>query len=191
MKKRNFFVNLFFSASIKRKEFQDLLDNLNTNLSQLERKIKEIEMIDNKVLAIIELFRLISPLQDEGGFSQQIEEIKKNNKNGNFDGRIKALEVLNLHIEKAGRGAMNRTTKGETVSVDNVFLGNLYGLFTHSARYWLNKKKELEATYRPDISKDPNGPVSVWYLINDHQCGRFVDSHATGIKKQIKLLKAA
>jgi hypothetical protein len=161
-------------------------------LRELEEKIKNIDAMDNKVEAIVQLFQVISPIQDAGGFSQQIFEMKKRNRNGKLNQKIEALEVLQLHVRNAGRSeyGINRTAEGEEVTADKVYLGNIFGLWTKSAAYWLQEREKLESNFRPDVSKDPQHPVSTWYLINDHQAGGFVKSHTEGILEQISILKA-
>lgn len=169
-----------------------LLETMKPKLNELEEELKKIDAMDNKVEAIVRLFQIISPLQDTGGFSQEIFELKKYNCNDKFNTQIKAIEVLQEHFQNAGRSAygINRTTRGEEITNEKVFLGNLFGLHTKTADYWLSEKSKLEKNFRRDISKNPEQPISEWYIINDHQCGNFVKSHTDGIIKQIQMLKS-
>lgn len=186
MKKVNFFSSLFFNS-------KKTIEKINPQLESLEAEMKKIEAMENRVEAIIRLFQVISPIQDAGGFSQEIFDLKKHNRNGKFDDQIEALEVLQAHFYNAGRSkyGINRTVKGEEITKEKVFLGNVFGLLTKTAAYWLSQKSILTKQFRPDVSKDAGTPVSNWYLINDYQCGSFVKSHTDGILEQIKVLKAA
>jgi len=185
MKKVNFFTGLFFSS-------KRVIENIQPKIQSLEEEMKKIDGMDNKVEAIVRLFQVISPIQDAGGFSQEIFDLKKHNRNGKLNVQIEALGVLQAHFHNAGRSeyGINRTAKGEEVTTEKVFLGNVFGLWTKTAAYWLSEKSKLEQTFRPDVSKNPEKPASNWYLINDYQCGGFVKSHTDGILEQIALLKA-
>jgi len=180
MKKVNFFTDLFNSS-------KRIIKNIQPELQSLEEEIKKIDAMDNKIEAIVRLFQIISPIQDAGGFSQEISILEKRKKVKSS--QIKALKALQKYFCTSGRAifGMNRTAVGEKVTAEKVFLGNVFGIFTKSAAYWLSKKSELEKTLRYDISKNP---VSNWYLINDYQCGEFVKNHTNGILEQIAVLKA-
>ena len=166
------------------------LKKIENDLNFLKKEIEEILKMDNKVEAIIRLFNVISPLEDKGGFSQTISKLQKKNY-GQLDQIISALEVLQLHFKNAGRSeyGFNRTKVVEEVTSAKVFLGDVFGIWTKPASYWLANQEECKKTLRRDVSKDPENPVSTWYLINDYQAGRFVKSHTDGILKQIFVLK--
>ncbi len=161
-------------------------------IQNLEAEIRTIGAMENKVEAIVRLFQIISPLEDEGGFNKEIGALKKRNWRGRFNTQIQALEVLQRHITNAGRDlyGFNRTKRGQEVAAHNVFLGGVFGLWDRSAAYWLAERSKLERTFRLDISKNPERPVSEWSLINDHMCEPFVRSHTEGILKQIEVLRA-
>lgn len=177
--KSNFFNNLFNSS-------KRTIKNIQPELQSLEEEIKKIDAMDNKIEAIVRLFQIISPIQDAGGFSQEISILESKKVKSS---QIKALKALQKYFCTSGRAifGMNRTAVGEKVTAEKVFLGNIFGIFTKPAAYWLSKKSELEKTLRYDISKNP---VSNWYLINDYQCGEFVKKHTNGILEQITVLKA-
>lgn len=184
MKKVNLFSSLFFSS-------KRVIENIQPKIQSLEEEMKKIDAMHNKVEAIVRLFQVISPIQDAGGFSQEIFDLKKHNRNGKLNVQIEALVILQTHFHNAGRSeyGINRTAKGEEITTEKVFLGNVFGLWTKTAAYWLSEKSKLEKTFCPDVSKDPEKPASNWYLINDYQCGGFVKSHTDGILEQIQVLK--
>ncbi len=166
------------------------MKKIENEINYLEKEMLEISKMDNKVEAIIRLFKVISPIQDNGGFSKTICELQKKNF-GQLDQIISALEVLQIHFRRAGRSeyGMNRTKVGEEVTSENVFLGNVFGIWTKSASYWLANQKECEKMLRGDVSKDSENPVSTWDIINEYQAGAFVKSHTRGILEQIAILK--
>jgi hypothetical protein len=165
---------------------------INEKAVMLQKQMQEISVMPNKVEAIVRLFQVISPLQDAGGFSDVITKLKKKNY-GQIDQEISALESLQSHFRSAGRNIFgyNRTKPGEEVTAQSVYLGDVFGLFTKTAAYWLSKQAELQKDYRRDISKDPNNPVTTWYCINDYQASPFVKHHTEGIIKSIELIKKA
>ena len=184
MKKVNFLSGLFVSS-------KKTLKRVESKIRNLDKKISIIDAMDNKVEAIVELFRVISPICDNGGLDQEIKDLNKCNWNGKYSKKLEALMSLQSHFENAGRSphGMNRTSKGEEVTADKVFLGNVFGLTTKPASYWQANKSKLEKSLRPDASKNPKNPISNWYLINNYQCGSFIESHTKSILEQISLLK--
>lgn len=168
------------------------IEPIKAKLLQLEVELELIAMAENKIEAVVKLFKIISPIQDEGAFSREISKLKKIDRKGKKGSMIAALEVIQKHCKNAGRceGGMNRTMFGEEVNAEKVYLGDIFGIWTKSAAYWLEKKEELKKNLCPDASKDPKKPLSTWYLINDYQCGSFIKSHANGILEQITIFKA-
>lgn len=170
------------------------LKKIEDELTALQKEMEEISKMDNKVEAIIRLFKVISPLQDKGGFAQTIFELQEKNY-GQLDQTISALEVLQKHFGNAGRSqyGINRTQPGEEVTSAKVFLGNVFGLWTKPASHWLENQKKLETEDSGVSPKMKSGReyISVWYCINDYQAGEFVQSHTVGILEQISILKKA
>jgi hypothetical protein len=170
------------------------LKKIENDLSNLKKEMEEISKMENKVKAIIRLFQVISPLQDNGGFSQTIFKLQGKNY-GQLDQIISALEVLQKHFKNAGRDrfGINRTQTGEEVTAAKVFLGDVFGIWTKPATFWLENQKRFE-TEDSGVSPKPESGreyISVWYCINDYQAGGFVQSHTKGILEQISFLKAA
>ena len=153
--------------------------------------MKMIGAMENKVEALVGLFKVISPLQDQGGFSEELWELKRKNRRGKYDRQVEALGSLQAYIRNAGRSlyGMNRTVKGEEVTAEKVFLGNVYGLWTCTAAYWLKERPRLEKSLRHDLVRNSEEVISDWYLINDYQCGNFLRMHVEGILEQIQILK--
>lgn len=170
------------------------IDRISSEIAELKKQMEIIKQMPNKVEAIIKLFSVVSLLQDNGGFSQTIYKLQKKNY-GQLDTTIEALITLQKHFEKAGRNknGMNRTDVGETVIAAKVYLGDVFGIWTKPASYWLENKERFEKEDSGANPKEGCGRnfISVWYCINDHQAGSFVRSHVERILKQIAQLKMA
>lgn len=168
------------------------LKKIESDLNSLEKKMQEISGMNNKVEAIIHLFRVISPIQDKGGFSKTILTLKRKNY-GQLDQKISALETLQRHIKNAGREpyGLNRTKHGEEITSAKIFLGDVFGIWTKPASFWLENQKRFETEDSGATPKAGCGReyISVWYCINDYQAGGFVKSHTDGILEQILVLK--
>jgi hypothetical protein len=176
-------LNPFFSS---KRAIRRILPELN----QLEIEMQKVLVLDNKIKAIVRFFQIVSPLQDAGGFIKTIRVFEKHARG--HEKTLKALKDLQSQLQKSGRCqyGMNRTELGQEVTEDNVFLGNVYGLWTETAHYWLSHEQKLKDNVRDDISLRGQYPVSDWYIINNYQCGEFVDYNAENILKQIAILKA-
>jgi len=190
-------MNKFFRNIVARFKayFSNPLNDINKieeKLSDLKQQMQEIANMPNKVQAIVKLFQVISPIQDAGGFKQTIFSLQEKNY-GQLNSIISALEVLQRHFGNAGRSAygMNRTKVGEEVTAAKVFLGNVFGIWTFTAEYFLQEEDRMKTETREDISKDPAKPVTNWYCINDYQCAGFVGSHVEGILEQVNILMQA
>jgi hypothetical protein len=187
MKKTNKVIARIIAAfSSPKKDYKLIVGQL----ENLKKEMEEIQEMPNKVEAIIRLFQVISPLQDAGGFSQTAAKLHEKNY-GQIDMAIAALNSLQKHFSNAGRGAMNRTEPGEEVTAAKVFLGDVFGIWTHPASFWLQNQARFEnensgLTPKQDCGREY---IPVWYVINDHQAGGFVRSHVEGILKQIGILK--
>lgn len=168
------------------------LQKIDNSLNFLQKEMVEISEMENKVEAMVRLFKVISPIEDNGGFSQTIQKLQKKDyrMSKKLDQRISALKTLNSYfINTRNVYGFNRTKPGEEISAEKVFLGDIFGIWTLNASYWLKNQEECKKTFRPDVSKNPEKPVSTWYLINDYQAGPFVKEKTEGILKQIVILK--
>ena len=116
-------------------------------------------------------------------------EVNKRNY-GQLNEYINAFEKLNRHIRCCGRdkSGLNRTEVGEEPNAHNVYLGNIFGIWTFPASHWLENKERLKKELHPEISKNPDKPVSEWYCINDYQAGSFLKNHVEGITEQLDYL---
>lgn len=132
---------LFMSKSRRR------LRKLLSQLKELSRELKALPQISDPLDRIVIFFNLTSPWYD------RIEELRESLKFSSDSEIGKKLKDLFLCLEKSGRDiyGINRTKRGQMVTGDNVWLGDVphvfAGLFTHTARYWKSHKDD-----------DRNGP---------------------------------
>ncbi len=107
------------------------------SLRVLREALHQIEREPDALRVIVPFFDVISRWQDRG-FNDVIVAFEEANFSGKYDDALERLRTLELHFENAGRNehGMNRTKPGESVTADKVFLGNIFGLFTHPVSYW-------------------------------------------------------
>jgi hypothetical protein len=112
------------------------LRQLLPELKSLKRDLESIDKNDREPIKIlVNLFNTIAPWHDQKPFEQITICLKKfSNRYSKLLANINELEA---HIINAGRDeyGLNRTVPGQTVTLDNVYLGNIYGLWTKTAQY--------------------------------------------------------
>jgi len=97
-----------------------------------------------------------------------------------------ALHTLHLHIIHAGRDqfGMNRTVKGQTVTAQDVYNRDEYGLHTKPFSYWLQQPIELrdgQLTHPAAPNKSPR------QIVTD-QARQFIQDHGGPIRRSIQAL---
>jgi hypothetical protein len=186
MKKIKAFFSALFSSP------KNCLKQYEVQLNSLKSEIEKIRTMPNKVEAIVKLFQVVSPIQDAQIFPELIKKLQKKNY-GQIDLLVESTKTLLKHLDNAGRElyGFNRTKKGEAVTSENVYLGDVYGIWTKNAAYWLSHQIELENDPRPDLTKkDAKKEVTTWYCINDYQAGDFVEKSTKHILAQIKEIQS-
>lgn len=93
---------------------------------------------------------------------------------GQYDEVLEKLRTLQKHFANAGRCeyGWNRTKRGETVTADKVFLGNIYGLFTHPVLFWKQRKDEKKGGWGFSGMEHLNA-----YDVVSQQARQFMTSH--------------
>jgi hypothetical protein len=128
---------------------------------------------------IVALFNLVSPWYD------RLDELRCR-LNFSSDTEIgKKIEELFQQFENVGRCqyGWNRTKKGQIVTHDDVFLGNVYGIWTFNVAQimgWKNEDKKITWGY------DFGEPVNVYDIISRWQALPFIRSHSEKIVDLIK-----
>ncbi|MGV8172160.1 MAG: hypothetical protein ACP5OA_05720 [Candidatus Woesearchaeota archaeon] len=97
--------------------------------------------------AIVIFFNATSKLQDNMDVVNAVlnKSIPKKDEAGQ-----NALKFLREEIHKSGRDiyGMNRTKPGETVNIENVYLGNISGLWTFTIREWINHGNKDKGSFK-------------------------------------------
>lgn len=167
-----------------------IIEQFNEKITLFEQK-----RTDNDIERIVLLFQTMSPLHDleKELFDEVLPTLIRKRlfmSKSAFEKRRKLYDeliILRNCLRNMGRDyyGMNRTKSGEEVLYEHVYLGDVFGVWTKPAHYWLKNKEKLMNDLRPDISKDPNNPVTTWYLINTYQAKSFVDKNITDTKEMI------
>ncbi len=136
-------------------------------------------------------FNLTSPWHDRGlhGLVAKLQQV---NWRGQYDTTIEQLRKLQSLFEQSGRNpyGWNRTKPGEDVTEQNVYLGNVFGIWTLTI-----------AKFR----EDQNGPKNPWKgggwncehledknyfdVVSDYQARPFVQKNGKAILKAIKAIE--
>ena len=108
-----------------------------SELNELAGQLKTVKRQADPLSGLVQFFNLTSPWHDRG-LREVIRDIKDRNYALRYDKVIYQLEALQTHFERAGRQphGMNRTEPERLVTGDNVFLGGVYGTFTHPIPKW-------------------------------------------------------
>ncbi|MBI3956762.1 MAG: hypothetical protein HY340_02125 [Candidatus Kerfeldbacteria bacterium] len=172
-------LSLFHIRPLRMKRLDALLPELRTILRELDR----IERIDDPCDRLIELFRTIAPWHDQSAVWGVAEFFRGADAN---DVRIYSLLAgIQTHIKRAGRdlSGMNRTRSGEWVTADVVFLGGVWGLFTHTITFWRSRRDDSP------IETMGLGEVTAYQIVC-RQAADFARGRINGLRATIKELDA-
>lgn len=127
---------------------------------------------------IVQFFNEVSVWHDRSDEISEIIIALQEVNYGQHSELIQKLETLRKHFQNAGRDCygLNRTEKGEIVTADKVFLGDIYGLFTHPVSYWMGTKDEPKNLWAGGMWGDTlKGKNS--YDVTSEQARGFISSH--------------
>ena len=138
--------------------------------NKLSRQLSELLTSgDDPVELIVQFFALTSPVSDTA-FSDF----------HNFGRYLTDDQNRNLHricsiIGNMGRCnyGWNRTEAGQPVTAYDVYLGNIYGIWTNSVSYWKER--------RPNLT----GLHANTYQILQHQAKHFMEANTGALKKAL------
>jgi hypothetical protein len=138
--------------------------------------------------ALVDFFDEMSEFQDQGYFNVG-NSIKMQKY---FPNAYKELSIINSHLSNSGRCTygFNRTSVGQQVTAKNVYLGDIYGIFTFTVEKWINETPE-ENTHMDIIDKSTNKPIWLTKLIAEYQAGPFIKSHLRAIENINKVISIA
>lgn len=179
-------------------EFSDPLVELKRLLPELRRfrgdlgrlglRMDHHSMGDGGIREIVNFFNIVSFWYDRREeFYSIMQKLEKLNVDGRFVQLITNIDLLHVHICNAGRCeyGWNRTTAGEIVTEDKVFLGNIFGLFTHPVSYWKQGKDEKKGGWGFTNMEHLNA-----YDVVSSQAENFIHSHLDMIVELVNKLDA-
>lgn len=163
-------IRAFFADPVK--ELAVLL----IELRDLKLDLKFAAESSDPLSAIVHFFDSVSRWHDRG-LGDIIAAFEAVNF-GQYDGVLENLRILETHFKRAGRGAMNRTKRGQTVTEDSVYLGNIFGLWTKTVRFWKSKKDGTRGLWKDGIwDGHPAVEGKNPYDVVSDQARHFMDSH--------------
>lgn len=120
---------------------EQILASVMPELIQLRDQLRRLAQSSDSLDTIVRFFDIVSRWHDRG-LQDVVDAFEKRNKGGRHDAIIEKLGTLSAHFHMAGRDLFgwNRTRLGQTVTQADVFLGNIWGLFTKPAYFWMQQK---------------------------------------------------
>ncbi|MDP2864371.1 MAG: hypothetical protein Q8N73_01785 [bacterium] len=153
---------------------------------QLCEDLKRMAESRDSLTDIVHFFDTMSRWHDRGigDLIAAFEEVNY----GQYDEVLEKLRTLQKHFANAGRDeyGWNRTKRGETVTADKVFLGNIYGLFTHPVHFWQQRNDEKKGGWGYSGMEHLNA-----YDVVSQQARKFMSSHIIDMVELIKGLAVA
>lgn len=140
-----------------------------TRLLLLRSNLREVQKVQDPLLRLVSFLGIMAVEYDKGfpEFECDTNEI---------------ASALRMHVLHAGRAlhGINRTKTGEVVTVNNVYLGNVYGLTTRPVAEWLHPSHKMPL---------PGSTAQSAYGIVTKQAESFMESHIPSLIKLIDTLE--
>jgi len=133
----------------KVRSVESTLQALLNELPSLRRDLVNIRSAirDEPLTALVRFFNVISPWYDRelNQFVDDLHDVK----DARFDFFLTPLTVLVKHFYSAGRNqyGWNRTAIGQLVTDNDVYIGNIHGLWTHPVSAWKSVKNEPKGSW--------------------------------------------
>ena len=181
---------MFLKAVFAVKPAQEL-EAVVRELNMLAENIKPLLGKSDRCTALVAFFNLTSPWHDRG-LHGLITKLQQVNWRGQYDSAIEQLRRLQSMFEQSGRHeyGWNRTKPGEVVTEHNVYLGNVFGVWTFTVAHFRESK---------DRPKNPwkGGGFDCRYLedkndfdmVLDYQARPFVQKNGKAIIEVIEVLQ--
>lgn len=151
---------------------------------ELKRLVADLERVQqlaksDPLSAITPFFGVTSPWHDRG-LRDVIDAFARVN-DGQYNTIIGKLATIESQFAAAGRDTCgwNRTKEDEQVTPDKVYLGGVYGLFTHPVPFWQERKDSEN-----EQSRDACAVIA-------EVAGRFIENHAQIMTTRARELLAA
>lgn len=173
---------------------QITLSTLLAKLDELSTAIDELPHKADSLTALVELFQIVSPWHDRG-MSETVAKLEKINFDNRYTETIRLLALLEDDFMAAGRyrHGWNRTEKGEAVTDQNVWLGNVCGLWTKTVAYWKTQTTPISPEFAASMGLTANYATtkpSDRTVIEDLQARPFVTLTVRSIQEKIQALKS-
>jgi hypothetical protein len=121
--------------------------------------------------------------QAEIPLRKQVDLIRTANFRGAYTRELEALDEVQSII-RSSRNGVNRTKPGETVTPQDVFLGNIYGLFTLPVPRWRECEDEKPGMFAFRSLSNLNT-----YQVVERQAHEIMDGYLYGLKGLASALK--
>lgn len=158
---------------------------------ELRQALQRASESRDSLTEIVHFFGTVSRWHDRGieDLITAFEEVNY----GQYDEVLEKLRTLQKHFENAGRDecGWNRTKRGETVTADNVFLGNIFGLNTQPISFWKQRKDEEKGAWKGGIFDCEYTRQRNCYDVVSSQAQQFMAAHAGSMISIINDLEAA
>ncbi|MEI8360868.1 MAG: hypothetical protein WCG01_01965 [bacterium] len=167
-------------SAIKKWRTTDARQKIIQKYSEIYYFIKDTEIFE-PTLALEMYLNIISKMADE---SNDIEkEILIFSGIKDFEGVVEILKILQtLLISTRDPHGMNRTNTNQVVTSDDIYLGNICGLFTKNLTYWKSVKNDPPPG--PDINYGVDwNNTSAYTVIINKVITPFLDHHRRQIKE--------
>jgi len=176
----------------ERSKCRKILINQESRLQELKGILERYSNLPQNpklvLKALVDFFDEISEFQDQGYFCLG------NNMNMQkyFPKAYEQLNIINSHLDNAGRcrRGFNRTSVGQPVTTNDVYLGDIYGIFTFTVEKWINETPEY-STHMAIIDKSTGKPIWLTKLIAEYQARPFIKSHICIIENINNVMEVA
>lgn len=152
------------------------LTALKPELQQLRQALERASESRDPLTEIVHFFDTVSRWHDRG-IDDLIVAFEEMNYS-QYDEMLEKLRTLQKHFENAGRSeyGWNRTKRGEMVTADKVFLGNIYGLFTLPITRWREESAGRPTTWSHLLASEGMDGMSPRDVVT-RQARQFMASH--------------
>ena len=131
---------------------------------------------------LVNFFNLTSPWHDRIGEIQELIAAFEGVNYGQHTETIQALRTLEAHLVNAGRNEFgwNRTKPGQMVTKSDVYLGNIYGLWTFPIPRWEETSTKRPAIWSHLMASEGMDGMSPYDVVS-RQALQFMESHLESI----------
>lgn len=130
-------------------------------IERISKDIQEIENTSNKVQALVSYYQLLEFVENADHLGKAyLEKLEKRNY---LSLNKKKIQIMKSFFKNDTRDmyGVNRSKSGQMLTANDIYLGNIYGIWTKSTSFWLSNKSKYEQEKMEVISR------SVWSVINE------------------------